>query len=540
MTTLPVLSPVSESDLLSRGFFHDRMIPPLSTLSLSGPPGTELVRHARAIMSTAADKGYHSCLPVRSRCVQHSVPKRKHLRRVLSIPNPLHQSILCCEIVDHWKELLALCSESEISLTTPQQSVRRAIESVHDRQKEAMERAKRSVGARYVLKTDIARFYPSIYTHSIGWAIHGKADARADKSYNLYGNRIDLWLRETQDKQTGGIPIGPDTSLLVAELIASRLDKALQKHFARRMKGTRYIDDYNLYFANRGDAEKALAVLHGAAREYELEISDLKTEITELPEPLEPYWKTQLRSIELRSKDHGTSLKAFFDRGFELAKEFSQDSVLTYIAKKVKGEIIAPEDWDMCEVLLLRSALGEPSLLPELAKIFEKNNATGSTRLREAIEALCHYHSPLQQASEVAWSLWIARSFNLRVSKETAETVVTVDDDIVALVSLDMMSAKLMPKVPTPLWNTHMNADSLYSDHWLLAYEAYEQGWLRPPGVKDYVAADTNKCFQILRNHKVRFYDPTNQWKGGSPDYSEESTDADEDDGVEDDSDSPF
>jgi hypothetical protein len=32
--------------------------------------------------------------------------------------------------------------------------------------------------ARYVLKTDVARFYHSIYTHSIPWVIHGKAAAK--------------------------------------------------------------------------------------------------------------------------------------------------------------------------------------------------------------------------------------------------------------------------------------------------------------------------------------------------------------------------
>ena len=84
--------------------------------------------------------------------------------------------------------------------------------------------AQQSVGTRYLLKTDIARFYPSIYTHSVPSALHGKAAARADKKYKLLGNRIDLWLRETQDKQTGGIPIGPDTSFLIGEILGTALD----------------------------------------------------------------------------------------------------------------------------------------------------------------------------------------------------------------------------------------------------------------------------------------------------------------------------
>ncbi len=311
-----------ENDLLLRGFFHDRMIPPLSTLGLENAL-PELVSRARSLMASAAVARYRPALPVRSRCVQHSIPKRKHLRRMLGVPNPLHQSILCCEVADSWSQLSALCQQSQISLSSPQLSTKRALEPEYDRRRVAIERARRSVGTRYVLKADLARFYPSIYTHSIPWAIHGKNAARADRSNQLSGNRLDLWLRETQDKQTGGLPIGPDTSYLLAEVVASRLDMALQNALPF-VRGTRHIDDYNLYFSNLSEAEKALAILHSAARQFELEINDLKTEIVQVPEALEPYWKTQLRSMDLRDDDHGTSLKSLFDRAAELGEQFKK------------------------------------------------------------------------------------------------------------------------------------------------------------------------------------------------------------------------
>ncbi len=48
-----------------------------------------------------------------------------------------------------------------------------------------------------------------------------------------------------------------------------------------------------------------------------------------------------------------------------------------------------------------------------------------------------------------------------------------------------------------------MTANSLYTEHWLLAYEAFEHGWLTRK--TDYVAADP--IFSILQKHGVRFYD---------------------------------
>jgi hypothetical protein len=503
-STIPALT---ESDLLVRGYFHDRMVPPLSTRGL-GPAVPDLTALTRRLMQEAAERRYRNALLVRSRCVTHSVPKRKHLRRILSIPNPLHQSALCCETVDHWRELYAKCKESRLSLTCPKASKIRALQFEHDRQSETQERARRSVASRYVLRTDLARFYPSIYTHSIGWAVHGKTEARADTANAFFGNRLDLWTRETQDRQTGGIPIGPDTSYLLAEVIASRLDLVLQTEIGPNLRGTRYVDDYNLYFDNLSEAEKALAVLHGAARQFELEINDLKTRIMEVPEPLEPSWKTQLRGMELREHTSPTALKALFDRASELAKEHPQDSVLTYVAKMLLTAEINPEHWELCEVLLLRSTVGEPGLMASLLKIYEKYDASPSIMLQRTLESLCKYHSPLHQGNEIAWSLWTARALGMTLPDEVAKAVRTVDDDIVALIALDMMALGLMPHVETPVWDAHMNLGGLYSEHWLLAYEAFEQGWRRPAGGADYIAADPYGCFPILRRHKVRFYDP--------------------------------
>lgn len=46
----------------------------------------------------------------------------------------------------------------------------------------------------HVVKADIKSFYPSIYTHSIAWAIHGKKHVRKPANLHnflLVGNRLD-------------------------------------------------------------------------------------------------------------------------------------------------------------------------------------------------------------------------------------------------------------------------------------------------------------------------------------------------------------
>jgi hypothetical protein len=521
---------LTASDLLVRGLFHDRIVPPLASSSLQSAIADLLGFAAQDIR----DVNGRRTPRVTTRCTRHSVPKQKLARRVLAIPNPRNQALLAIEIEQNWDDLVRLCRLSPVSLTRPVLFGKRAVQGETDRRSEASERAKRSVGQRYVLHADIARFYPSIYTHSIPWAIHGKGTARADRGNALYGNRLDLCIRETQDKQTGGIPVGPDTSFLLAEVVASAIDHELSTSL-NELSGTRYIDDYHLYFPSRTNAERALAELHRIAGRFELDINGLKTQIEELPESIDPHWKTQLRVITVYDNDHATSLKALFDRAAELARDFPKDNVFTYLVKKLETVLdrlkLQDKEWEALDALLLRAAVAEPGALPAILRIFE-NHERNPDGADKALESICLYHASLQQASEVAWALWTAKRLSISLSNEVADAVETVDDDIVALVALELHDNGLLPTPDTSfqLWSDYMSAEHLYSDHWLLAYEALEHGWLPSRDGLDYVAADA--YFQLLKQHSVKFYDTSadvEEPDSGYNDDDDESSDEDED-----------
>jgi hypothetical protein len=369
-----------------------------------------------------------------------------------------------------------------------------------------------------MLKTDIATFYPSIYTHSIPWAIHSKKTARSKRARKWYGNQLDTWMRETQDRQTGGIPVGPDTSFLIAEVIASRMDYQLSKLLRQELAGVRYIDDYHLYFSTRAEAERALAALHTVTQNFELQLNGLKTEIIDVPEAIEPPWKTELRLIDIKSDRRATGIKAFFDRASELAIKFPTDSVLTYAVRKIThyADRLEPHEWDVCRSLLLRSCLGEASMLPALLGLFETNpDAWNRHDLRELLTEICLYHAPLQHGFEVAWSLWLARALAIDLPDQVSATVRKVDDDIVALVALDMEMAGLLAATNSTLWESRMTAEHLYSEHWLLAYEAYVQDWIPSVDGSDYVAAD--QFFSMLQAGHVRFYNAEEPWEDVTP-----------------------
>ncbi len=356
-----------------------------------------------------------------------------------------------------------------------------------------------------------------------------------DKKYSLYGNRIDLWTRETQDKQTGGIPIGPDTSFVIGEIIGTALDVALQQAIPN-VRGTRSIDDYYLYFDTVSEAEAALAALHGITREYELEINDPKTEILALPDSFEPAWKSDLRGLSIRDtpQTQYTDLLNLFDRAYEHTKNYPSDSVLTYAAKQVLGANISQENWEFCEAVLLRSALSEPTMLSVLGEVYDKFAGfhTDNHALSKTLESICFYHAPLQQGNEVSWALWLAKKMSIKLSSAVSDKIANVDDDIVALIALDLLDAGHLNTRNLGLWQGYMTAANLYEEHWLLAYEAREHGWLL--GKNDYIASDP--FFSILQKNGVRFYGDsladTSSYYGYGDDIVDDILDAfaDEDD----------
>ena len=110
-----------------------------------------------------------------------------------------------------------------------------------------------STGYRYVVITDISGFFPTIYTHTIPWALHGKSIAKQNQSKTpeFFGNILDDRCMGVQDRQTIGLPIGPDTSHIIAEIIGVSIDEAIKKSLGTWPKGFRYVDDFYFFFDTR-------------------------------------------------------------------------------------------------------------------------------------------------------------------------------------------------------------------------------------------------------------------------------------------------
>jgi hypothetical protein len=182
---------------------------------------------------------------------------------------------------------------------------------------------------------------------------------------------------------------------------------------------------------------------------------------------------------------------------------------LKYAVKHSAGFTISHENWPLYESFLLGSLISEPSLAPSLTPVLtqysEKGYAFNMERLNDTLAEMASYHARFKQGFEVAWALWISKLLGINLPAAVWGHVSQLDDSIVALLSLDLKSNGLADALDLNLWAQHMQAAHLYSENWLLAYEAFRKAWLPPLDGSDYIATDD--FFGRLADLGVEFYD---------------------------------
>lgn len=494
-------------DLLSKGYFPQELPPPFHTATLASSISSNLAGLGHPFIFDPSQRSNIS------RSGRFNLARTGSLRRILNILNPVNYIQLANVIHNEWNDIDNHVRQSPISLSRPKITPNspRAFERFVSLGELPEVRAHTRIGCRYLLKTDISTFYPSVYTHSIPWALHSKPTAKSQRRYaQLLGNRIDTLVRNAQDQQTKGIPIGPDTSLLIAESILTSIDLELANNI--QLRGFRYVDDYELGFSSFAEAESALSTLQELLIEYELQLNPNKTKIDELPTRIEPLWVSELRRFEFRSvtRTQKADLVYYFDCAFDMWRNNPDEYVLKYAASRSKSFGIDAYNWELYESLLLNCALAEPGALPIIVDQFKRYLEDGflldKTKIQETFARIVEAHALHGHGSKVAWVLWGSLILGIPIDNQTANLISRINDSVVALLALDAKQKGLIDaSIGFANWLQFMGFDELYDQNWLIAYEAFEQGWLPSSSGLDYIAGDP--CFAYFRSQNISFYD---------------------------------
>jgi hypothetical protein len=497
--------------LLSHGYFPPELPPPFTT------------RKYAAFMDAAVPPAPYSFNKpdepkYSSRPVLFNLARAGNLRRVLGIPNPVNFYQQAKLAAHFWPKLKAHFAKADRSLSRPRKTIvgerKRAFEWTKGFSALPGERSQLRTGMRYAVQTDIKSFYPSIYTHSISWALHGKEKCQANTSfYALYGNGIDRVLQNAQSRQTKGIPIGPDVSFLAAEIILTRLDINLQQEVGRRY--LRFLDDYEFCCKTFAEAESTLAAFQEVLGGYELSAHEGKTTIVELPTFLEEPWTRPLRMLSLpgatKPRSQRTALMDLFDTALELHARYPDKAVIKYAITITAGEVVAKENWPLYQQLLCQLAQAEPATLPSVLDIVAAYQGAGYEvdldQLGQLLFLLVTVHAGRGHTSEIAWVIWGHLLFKIGIQTAAAKTIAKIDNSVVALLALDARSKGLLAKQTVmKAWRGHMTPSELSGEHWLLAYEGRIKKWLPPVAAgKEYVK--TTSGLGYLGNAGISFYD---------------------------------
>ena len=454
------------------------------------------------------------------RSTEHNLARPGGLRRTLRIPNPIPFFHLSQVLSNDWSRIETHTRKVRLSASRPHvmKNSSRAVVARYSMGERPRLRALRRRSDRYLLRTDLSQFYPSLYTHAIAWALETKGVCKAalrapGKGANLLGNKIDSALRCMNDGQTHGIPIGPDTSLIAAEILLTEVDYEILRLHGRLFRGFRYVDDYELSFNRLSDGEMVLTELQRILSEFDLCLNPRKTRLDELPAILDDDWAIQLGRFDIRDAANPTGQRndilALFSRAYELVSEHPEAPVIRYAVARVQNENIAPPGWRAFQNCMLGAVGADASSLARaLGTLHQVGNAGSHTvaklPLGDGLEAAIMRHAPRGEGSEVAWALWGALAWSISLGGESARLVGSMNDDIVALLALDADARGLFPAgaLNKQSWqNLLSEPDVLRGEHWLLAFEANQQRWLVCPAV----AGDA--VFSEIENAKVSFYD---------------------------------
>ena len=498
--------------LISRGYFPSELPPPFTTMDFG--------RHA--VEFAAKWDGEKIGKKFWTKPEDYSVPRYGHARRMLSLVNPVNQLHVANIISKNWHAIRQRLIRSSITEFDPRIVLKgngRAVTGVNF---DGVARRRAEILGSYgrYVKTDVARFYPSIYTHAISWSIVGKAFAKSnfnDPAFRQsFGNMLDKAVGAGQQGQTIGIPIGPDTSRIISELVAVEVEEITRTHIPDLdQRAVRYVDDILIGLKETETPSVVLSGLSLSLYEYELELNAEKTVTIGMGCPHSPEWINYIRTFDLNSSTsrQRDDLDSYFEQAFYLADANPRENVLLFAAKRAASFDVHSSNISHLVRWFLYAARRSPSCLSFVAEHLAATHKSGKIAdTAGEIRAYILQQIPLKaeavHTDEIAWLLFWAREIELPLPAQVMEKVKALRSSVVALLTLDLRQRGLIDgSLKVPEWKASANSSGLKSEMWLAAYEATKKGWWLGGNPTGYITA--NSYFGDIWAKGVEFYDST-------------------------------
>ena len=494
--------------LLSNGFFPNELPPPFTTEGFA----------AHAVTFASAWNARNIRDKFWTTPESYSIPRFGHARRKLSIVNPVNQLAVSHLIADNWIEIRRRLRRSKTTEFKPKILLAGKTRAVSSVDFDGVARRKIEILARFgrIVKTDIAQFYPSIYTHSIAWAILGKAHCKSQYKTaafrSSYANLLDRAVSSGQNGQTSGIPIGPDTSRILSELVITEVEEIARINIDDWDRRTvRYVDDMIIGLAETEAPADALSGLATALYEFELELNASKTMTLGLRAPHAPEWNHYISTFQLsdRLAKQRSDLDSYFEQVLFLQDNNYTDSVLLFAVKRAATFDIDDSNAAHFVRWMLYCARRSPNCLAFVAEHLAAAARTpgkASPEIERYILEQIPTKATAVHTDELAWLLFWALEIGLTIPTSALVKVVKLRSSVVAILTMDLLRrGKINGTLDISFWRSFCNVDGLSSEMWMAAYEITKKDWWPSRVGSGY--ARGHQYFGSIWNNDVEFYD---------------------------------
>ena len=417
--------------------------------------------------------------------------------RLMGIPTPMRYQKLCAVLRDNWSKL-----QQHFHDYTDNQNYR--ISRIHIRKEYGSKRIfemnyknwqvdgnpeldllihKEGI-SRYLVKADISTCFPSIYTHSIPWALTGKAEAKQTSGDStIWYNQIDKACQGIKNGETHGLLIGPHASNLLSELILTVVDKKLYDHGYRYLRN---IDDYDCYVNNYEQAESFLRDLETALREFDLPLNYKKTRIIELPIGIEKNWKHQLSGIPVVGGSgivEYPQVNTFIDTALDLASETSDYAIINYAIKKLAGMKLSDNAKQLASKRFIHMAAIHPYLLHLMEEYVFKPYGVSKEDIKQLSDTIYKDAVKINDYESICYAIYFALRYDIDLDVLDTKYILRQKDCLTLVFAwLYYLKANHWNRKATQVKPYNKLAQELklseMSRYWLFCYETLNWGAL--------------------------------------------------------------
>ncbi|MGE4285193.1 MAG: RNA-directed DNA polymerase [Phycisphaerae bacterium] len=341
------------------------------------------------------------------------------------------------------------------------------------------------LGCRFVVQADIAKCFPSIYSHSIPWALEGKEEGKGKRTNDCnncpncgenWSNGLDKVSRSIKDDETNGMLIGPHTSNILSEIILTAVDRSIQEKGWKKV--VRHIDDFVFYAKDEREAKDFLFDLHNSLKEYELELNAKKTKVTAFADYLHSQWVSKLGQFIFPERDEigFTSIRSFIMYAVRLARKEENSAIIYYAIKMVAKKTLSDRAKRLYVNLVLQLTMEMPYLVPLIEEHVLLPHCTFVEEcLGKYLPLLLEISILNLSTDSIAYVFYFALKYgiDIDVSEEQEEKIANMFDCVSMLLAYKFLEANACeaPKIQEAIECINNGSSRTKDKFWLLLYE---------------------------------------------------------------------